>query len=168
MIETERLYLLPLTHDQLILYTRVDYSLERALELKESSRTISPDLEDALESTILPNVADTQKNYLYSTLWILILKAEHKMVGDLCFYGEPNPEGEIEIGYGTYDEFQNKGYMTEAVRRMIEWTKTQPNVRAVIASTEKNNSASSKVLEKNGFKKCGETETLFKWRIEII
>lgn len=90
------------------------------------------------------------------------------MVGDLCFFGEPNPEGEIEIGYGTYDEFQNKGYMTEAVGGMIEWGKTQPNIRTIIAGTEKNNSASFTVLERNGFKKYGETETLFKWRFEII
>ena len=58
--------------------------------------------------------------------------------------------------------------MTEAVGGMIKWGKTQPNIRAIIAGTEKNNSASFKVLEKNGFKKYGETETLFKWRIEII
>jgi RimJ/RimL family protein N-acetyltransferase len=168
MIETERLHLVPLTYDQLILYIRADNSLEKELLLNESIRTISPDLKEAFENTILPNVADTQKNYLYSTLWTLILKAENKMVGDLCFFGEPNPEGEIEIGYGTYDEFQNKGYMTEAVGGMIEWGKTQPNIRTIIAGTEKNNSASFTVLERNGFKKYGETETLFKWRFEII
>lgn len=168
MIETERLHLIPLTYDQLVLYIRADNSLERALELEELPRTISPDLEDALESTILPNVGNPQKDYLYSTLWTLILKAENKMVGDLCFYGGPNQAGEIEIGYGTYDGFQNKGYMTEAVKMMIEWAKTQPNVRTVIAGTEKNNGASVKVLEKNGFRKYDETETLLKWRIEII
>ena len=62
-----------------------------------------------------------QRTYLFSTLWTIILKEENKMVGDLCFVGEPDAEGEIEIGYGTYDEFRKRGYMTEAVNGMINW-----------------------------------------------
>jgi ribosomal-protein-alanine N-acetyltransferase len=105
MIETDRLVLRPLTYEQLIKYTKCDNSLEEELNLNESSRTISPELKEAFEQTILPNVADKSKNYLYSTLWTAISKAENKMVGDLCIYGEPNTDGEIEIGYGTYEEF---------------------------------------------------------------
>src|SRR5664279_6134277 len=111
MIETERLILKPLTYEQLIKYTRLDKSLETELNLNTTSRTISSELKEALEQTILPNVADPNKNYLFSTLWTVILKEENKMVGDLCFVGEPNENGEIEIGYGTYDEFKKKGYM---------------------------------------------------------
>ena len=89
------------------------------------------------------------------------------MVGDICIVGEPNSEGEIEIGYGTYNEFQQKGFMTEAVSGIIEWTKTQANVMSIIASTEKENIASFTVLLKNNFIKIGETETFFKWKILI-
>ena len=86
------------------------------------------------------------------------------MVGDLCIVSEPNADGEIEIGYGTYDEFQNKGFMTEVVGGIIEWAKTQPKVKSIIASTDKTNTASFKVLEKNNFIKIGETEVLFNWK----
>ena len=164
MIETERLILKPLTYEQLLKYTKCDNSLEVELNLKETSRTISPELKDAFEQTILPNVADKSKNYLYSTLWTGISKAENKMIGDLCIVGEPNEEGEIEIGYGTYDEFQGKGFMTEIVGGIIEWTKTQQVVKSIIASTDKTNIASFKVLEKNNFIKIGETETLLNWK----
>ena len=167
MIETERLILKPLTYDQLVKYTKCDNSLEAELNLKETSRTISPELKEAFEQTILPNVADKSKNYLYSTLWTGISKAENKMIGDLCIVGEPNLEGEIEIGYGTYDEFQGKGFMTEIVGGIIEWTKTQQVVKSIIASTDKTNTASFKVLEKNNFIKIGETETLLNWKLEI-
>ena len=167
MIETERLILKPLTYEQLLKYTKCDNSLEVELNLKETSRTISPELKDAFEQTILPNVADKSKNYLYSTLWTGISKAENKMIGDLCIVGEPNAEGEIEIGYGTYDEFQGKGFMTEIVGGIIEWTKTQQVVKSIIASTDKTNIASFKVLEKNNFIKIGETETLLNWKLEI-
>jgi ribosomal-protein-alanine N-acetyltransferase len=167
MIETDRLILKPLTYEQLIKYIKCDNSLETELNLNEVSRTISPELKEAFEQTILPNVADKTKNYLYSTLWTAISKTKNKMVGDLLIIGEPNEDGEIEIGYGTYDEFRNNGFMTEIVSGIIAWTKTQPIVKSIIASTDKTNTASFKVLEKNSFIKIGETETLFNWKLEL-
>ena len=167
MIETERLMLSPLTYEQLIKYCNTDNSLEKEMHLNETSRIIPPELKEALEQTILPDVADKNKNYLYSTLWIIILKLENKMAGDLCFKGEPNAEGEVEIGYGTYEAFRRRGIMTEAVEGMIRWVGKQPNVKAIIASTEMDNIASSLVLEKNHFIKTGETGTLFNWRFEL-
>jgi len=168
MIETERLILIPLTHEQLIKYMRLDNSLETDLNLNETSRTISPELKEALGQTILPNVADTNKNYLFSTLWTVISKDENKMVGALCFVGEPNEEGEVEIGYGTYEEFRKRGFMTEAVGGMIKWAEKQPNIRSIIASTEKSNIDSFSVLERNNFIKSGETGTLYNWRLRIV
>jgi [ribosomal protein S5]-alanine N-acetyltransferase len=167
MIETKRLFLKPLTYSQLIKYAQCDNSLEEELNLKPSSRTISAELKDALENTIIPNVANANKNYLYQTLWTAISKKETKMVGDLCIIGEPNENGEIEIGYGTYDEFQGRGFMTEMVSGIIEWAKTQPGVKSIIASTEKTNTPSFKVLQKNNFTKVGETEEYFKWKLQL-
>jgi RimJ/RimL family protein N-acetyltransferase len=167
VIETKRLILKPLTYEQLIKYIKCDNSLETELKLNKTSRTISLELKDAFEQTILPNVADKSNNYLYSTLWTAISKLENKMIGDLCIVGEPNVNGEIEIGYGTYEEFQNRGFMTEIVSGIIEWAKTQPKVNSLIASTEKTNTASFKVLEKNMFQKIQETETLYNWQLKL-
>jgi [ribosomal protein S5]-alanine N-acetyltransferase len=167
MIETSRLIIKPLTYEQLVKYTKCDNSLEEELHLNKNSRTISAELKEAFEQTILPNVADNSKNYLYSTLWTGISKVENKMIGDLCIIGEPNENGEIEIGYGVYDEFQNKGFMTELVGGIIAWAKTQPMVKAIIASTEKTNTASFKVLEKNNFVKTGESDILFNWKLAL-
>lgn len=167
MIETKRLILKPLTYEQLIKYVNCDNSLEKELNLYETSRTISLELKEALENTILPNVADRTKNYLYSTLWTAISKEHNKMIGDICFVGEPNPLGEVEIGYGTYNEFQGKGYMAEVVDGMIGWAKTQPMVNSIIASTNKANTASFKVLQKNNFILVGETESLFNWKLQL-
>ncbi|MEN2401622.1 GNAT family N-acetyltransferase [Flavobacterium sp. MC2016-06] len=167
MIETERLILRPLNYEQLVKYTKCDNSLEEELNLNTTSRKISPELKEAFEQTILPNVADTTKNYLYSTLWTAISKVDNKMVGDICIVGEPNSDGEIEIGYGTYEEFQKKGFMTEAVAGLITWAKSQPKVFSIIASTEKENIASFKILLKNNFLKIEETKTLFNWKLKL-
>lgn len=167
MIETKRLVIQPLTHDQLLKYIKSDHSLEKELNINETSRTISAELKEAFEQTILPNVADKSKDYLYNTLWTIISKSEKKMVGDICIVGEPNSDGEIEIGYGTYDEFQRQGFMTEAVGGMILWAKSQSKISSIIASTEKENIASFTILQKNNFLKVGETEILYHWKLKL-
>ncbi|WP_316832477.1 GNAT family N-acetyltransferase [Pedobacter aquatilis] len=168
MIETERLILQPLTHNQLLKYIKNDNSLERELRLNPTSKEISPELKEALEQTILPNVHNKDKNYLYNTLWTLISKEDNKMIGDLCFVGEPDINGEIEIGYGTYEEFRNKGYMTEAVGRIIKWASQQSGVKSITASTEIDNVASYSILEKNDFVKIAEGEGMFTWKLELL
>lgn len=164
-LESKRLRLIPLTMPQLILYLQGQNQLEKSLGLTEGSRTVAPALSEALRQTILPAVADSSKNYLFSTLWTLIDKEMNIMVADLCFKGEPNAEGEIEIGYGTYDAFQGKGYMTEAIGAMIPWAFSQPGVRAIIAETGAGNIASHKTLVKNKFIACKNVEDMIWWRL---
>ncbi len=167
-IETNRLTIIPLTYDQLVKYIQGDNALEDDLNLNPTSRSISPELKEALEQTILPAVADSNKNYLFSTLWTMILKSENKMVGDLCFVGEPSDNGEIEIGYGSYESFRGKGFMTEAVGGLTAWAKNQTGVKSIIASTDKSNIASSLVLVKTALlkpvkqKQCLNGDFIFK------
>ncbi|WP_316850185.1 GNAT family N-acetyltransferase [Pedobacter agri] len=165
MLETDRLILKPLTHNQLLKYIKDDHSLEKELNLLPTKKNISTSLHDALAQTILPNVSDRDKDYLYHTLWAIISKPDNRMVGDICFVGEPDAEGEIEIGYGTYEEFRGKGFMTEAVGRIIEWAKLQPKVKSIFATTEKQNAASYSILETNHFLHIGEVDDMLSWKI---
>jgi len=165
MLETDRLILKPLTHNQLLKYIKDDHSLEKELNLLPTKKNISTSLHDALAQTILPNVSDRDKDYLYHTLWAIISKPDNRMVGDICFVGEPDAEGEIEIGYGTYEEFRGKGFMTEAVGRIVEWAKLQPKVKSIFATTEKQNVASYSILEKNNFLHIGEVDDMLSWKI---
>lgn len=167
MIETYRLKIQPLTHAQLQKYVQNDQSLEKELNLKDSTRSISPELKEALEQTILPNVADASKNYLYSTLWTVISKADRQMVADLCFVGEPDAEGKIEIGFGTYELHHGHGYMTEAVAGMIKWAKEQPEVKSIYAETAPDNFASMSVLKKNGFVPLNKGKKLCSWKLVL-
>jgi [ribosomal protein S5]-alanine N-acetyltransferase len=167
MIETKRLVLIPLTYNQLLKYLKDDNSLEQELGLNSSSRIVSENLKERLTQNILPKVADSSVNYLFVTLWTAINKEQNFMVCDLCFKGEPNPEGEIEIGYGTYPQFQGNGFMKEAIAGLIEWAKTQPKVQSIYAETAKDNVASYTILERNHFLKTGESEMYFEWRLTL-
>ncbi|MBR8839229.1 MAG: GNAT family N-acetyltransferase [Stigonema ocellatum SAG 48.90 = DSM 106950] len=48
------------------------------------------------------------------------------------------------------DDYQGKGYTTEAVGGLLSWAFEQPQVMSVIAETFPNNAASIRVMEKNG------------------
>ena len=79
------------------------------------------------QGQFLPNLKKLLNRIFFQTLQIqiraiysilcgqLFQKKKTKWLGDLCFMGEPNAEGEVEIGYGTYQEFRKRGFMTEAV-----------------------------------------------------
>ena len=167
MLTTPRLFLIPLTSAQLLQYLACDGSLEKFLGIRFAERNIPAALREALTNEIIPAVADKSKNYLFSSLWTGVLKDENCMVGDLCMMGEPNAAGEVEIGYGIYEAYQNRGLMTECIQGMIAWLATQPNVKSILASTEKANKASCRVLEKNMFSAISEDDNLIHWKLII-
>ena len=74
---------------------------------------------------------------------------------------------EIEIGYGTYQDFRGKGYMTEAVACIITWVKRQDNVKSILAQTAKDNPASWRILEKNNFEKVNEDGNLLSYKLKF-
>jgi RimJ/RimL family protein N-acetyltransferase len=137
MFETSRLHVHPLTHAQLLQCVRIDHSLEQALQLKPIPRNISSELKEALDETILPNVKASGAQYRFSTLWTAVLNSEQVMVADLCIMGEPNKDGAIEIGYGTYEAFQGQGFMTELVGGIVSWAREEPSVKSIKAATDK-------------------------------
>jgi [ribosomal protein S5]-alanine N-acetyltransferase len=165
-LQTQRLRIIPLTQAQLANYSIPDFSLENSLNVNTITRIVPEFLANVINNKILPSVNDTSKNPLYYTFWTIIFKQENVMVADLCFKGEPNDNGEIEIGYGTYPTFEGKGFMTEAVGEIIKWAFAQPKVQSVTAQTDPTNIASQKILEKNNFMQYGKTVENILWRID--
>lgn len=163
-IETDRLIITPLTFQQLQLYVQPGNSLEKHFGLAPHPRTIPEALKEALEELIIPQVGNAENNYLYNTLWTIIHKEQHTMIGDLCFKGPPNADGEIEVGYGTYPDFVQRGFMTEALGGLVNWALSQPMVFAVIAETTTDNIASHKTLERNGFVVYKRADDMLWWR----
>ncbi|MBQ0134827.1 MAG: GNAT family N-acetyltransferase [Clostridiales bacterium] len=95
---------------------------------------------------------ENQRDRAFSGIWVMERREDGACVGDLCFKGL---QSSVEIGYGTQESYQNRGYMTEAVNAMCEWALSQGSVKAVEAETEPDNAASQRVLEKCGFAPMG-------------
>ncbi len=98
---------------------------------------------------MLQGCIDHPDQWAWYAIWMIALK-DGTHVGDLCFKGL-NPDGSVEIGYGILDEYQGRGYASEAVAAAVNWALAQPGVTRVEAETEPDNRASQRVLEKCGF-----------------
>ena len=69
---------------------------------------------------------------------------------------DPRVEGhKVGIGYGMVRSHQGHGYMTEATRAIIDWAFQQPGIYRVYATTDVENVASQRVLEKAGMQREG-------------
>jgi [ribosomal protein S5]-alanine N-acetyltransferase len=163
MIQTERLTLLPLTLEQLQLHVENSTRLEESLGLVPGHREVTEPLLSIITHFTIPRLKDPDLNPLFQTIWIGWDRETGQIVADAKFKGEPDEEGVVEIGYGTYPAFQRRGYMTEMVGGLMAWASEQPGVRRIMADTDADNLASQRVLQKNGFRFVEETEGLLWW-----
>ena len=68
----------------------------------------------------------------------------------------PEDDGYCEFGYWLGFEYWGKGYATEACNALLNYAKTNTSYKNFKANVYKGNTASSKVLEKIGFRQIGE------------
>ncbi|MCC6838275.1 MAG: GNAT family N-acetyltransferase [Bacteroidia bacterium] len=164
-LESERLIVMPLTLEQMKLYILPDPALELNLGLVPDNRIVPEKVKEVIQSIVLPQLSLLKEQYVFYTFWTIILKDEKKMVGDMMIKGLPDEQGAIEIGYGTYDKHQGKGYMTEAVGLLSDWALSHPSVKKVKAETRKENIASQKILKSNGFVIGAEDQAFIHWHL---
>ncbi len=167
MIETERLLIKHLTASELKLAVSSPDALAKGLGVISSHSLIDKETKEAIVNDLLPNIDNPSKDYLFYTMWTIIWKEEKAIVGAICFHGEPDENGKVEVGYGTDIKYRNNGFMTEAIAGVIHWIQKNKNVKSIMAETDKSNFASVKVLENNGLKKIRSVgESLF-FQIEL-
>ncbi|MBQ0009548.1 MAG: GNAT family N-acetyltransferase [Ruminococcus sp.] len=130
-LKTKRLFLSPMTDDEL-----------RLLVEKEEE----PHLKAAY-GEMLAGAIDHSEDRLFYTAWTMARKeAPDEPIGNFSFKGTP-VRGCVEIGYGTDEPYRGNGYMTEAVKKAVEWAFEQPGVYSVSAECEEDNVACRRVLE---------------------
>lgn len=93
--------------------------------------------------------------------WYALLRTDEKrgrtLVGAGGYFGPPNPDGLLEIGYSIVAAYEGRGYAAELVRALVEHGFSDSRVQRVIAHTMKDNPGSIRVLEHAGFTSIGPT-----------
>jgi len=168
-IESERLKLLPLTHQQLLLLKQDRNLMEASLGLNPSAMLVDPlylhEINDALDNFWLPNTLAYPDKYHWYTDWELVLRSTNTSIGGIGFAGYPSENGEAEIGYMIDGNHHHKGFATEALRTMINWAFTNDFVNAIIVHTYSDNLPSRRLLDKCGFDQVEDVDGLLTYRL---
>jgi [ribosomal protein S5]-alanine N-acetyltransferase len=166
-IETERLLLFPLNHHQLDLYLQANNKLEDALGLAHTGRTIAPQVQQRVNKFTLPQMKlATGNDYLFYTFWLVVDKQSRAIVAEMGFKGVP-VNSTVEIGYGTMPAMQRRGYMTEAVKGLLQWASRHADIKCVLAETHQSNIASIRVVGKNGFEQFEKKGEMLWWKYNL-
>lgn len=98
-------------------------------------------------------------------------KQDNKLIGSGGYKGKPTADGTVEIGYEIALDYRNRGLATEMTKGLIENAFRDERVRLIVAHTLGQDNASTKVLQKCGFKKVEEINDpddglIWKWELK--
>lgn len=112
-------------------------------------------LDDELDP--LRSLAASSEPDAVFTLYAIRTRSDNTSVGGIGFFGPPDHDGSVEIGYGLVEAARGKGLATEALIGAVRQALVS-GARRVRADTDLHNLASQHVLEKAGFKEISRSE----------
>jgi GNAT superfamily N-acetyltransferase len=89
------------------------------------------------------------------TVWLVVRRADGRIVGDLGTHGPPDHEGCVEIGYALAPSARGQGIGTAAVAALVSRLAAVPGIGRLTAVTGAQNTASRRLLERQGFRVTG-------------
>ncbi len=89
------------------------------------------------------------------TVWLVVRRADGRIIGDIGTHGPPDREGCVEIGYALAPSAQGQGIGTAAVAALVSRLAAMPGIRRLTAVTSAQNTASRRLLERQGFRLTG-------------
>ena len=93
-----------------------------------------------------------------SLYWAITMKHESNLIGTISLWNISKEESKAEIGYELMPAYQGKGLMQEAFAKAIEYIFDVLKIETIEAWTHSQNLSSSRILERNGFRRDPEAE----------
>jgi len=103
--------------------------------------------------------------------FFVVDRESSSIIGIAGYKGRPDTAGVVEIAYGIVPGYEGRGYATEAAGKLVEFAFASRDVRLVCAHTLPTPNASTRVLEKCGFRYVGsvtDPEDGLVWRWERL
>ena len=85
------------------------------------------------------------------TVWLIVRRADGRIVGDPGTHGPPDSEGCVEIGYSLAPTARGKGIGAAAVAALVRCLAAVPGICRLTAVTGARYTASRRLLERQGF-----------------
>ncbi len=89
-----------------------------------------------------------QGDWLY---WAICTKESNSPIGTICLWNFSEDTTSAELGYELMPKFQGHGYMSEAVKAVLDYGFSTLGLQSLYAYTHIENKPSRRVLEKNNF-----------------
>ena len=118
--------------------------------MKYIPRPLATTIEDALAHIKLINEKIDEN---IDINWAVTEKGNDKCIGLMGFYRTQPENFRTEIGYMITPEHNGKGYVTEAVKTLLDFAFNTLNFHSIEAVIDSRHMASERVLQKNGFEK---------------
>jgi RimJ/RimL family protein N-acetyltransferase len=148
-LETERLWLRQITHDDIDAIVALDNDPEVMRYLNGGV----PTPRAVVESGVLPRFLGSYAHGDGLGVFAAIEKATGEFLGWFGFQPRDGAEaGEIELGYRLQRAAWGKGYATEGARALIRRGFTELGVQRVMATTYQDNLPSRRVMERAGLR----------------
>jgi ribosomal-protein-alanine N-acetyltransferase len=146
VLETERLILRQLesTDDKEIFSHRSDDRVNKYLEDFRHA-TIEQ------TQTFIERVQNEVANHK-TILWVITERGKNKFLGTVCLWNISPKDHKAETGYTLDPKFHGKGYMNEALVKIIDFGFNKMKLRTIEAYTRKDNDPSIQLLLRNKFK----------------
>lgn len=164
-ISTPRLALYGLQTSHLKRLVENPEGLEKALGFAIARDVLTPRVQHAIHSKLKKMETAAIADYAWFTYWMIWVRETRLGAGLIGFKGIPAGPSDVEIGYGIDPACQNRNYMTEAVLGLSAWAFTDPRCTGIYAAVLKTNPASSRVLEKAGFRCVSIRRDEIFWRL---
>jgi ribosomal-protein-alanine N-acetyltransferase len=146
-LETERLFLRRLNEND----ANEVFALRSNPEImKYIPRPLAKTKEDALAHITLINEKIEDNTGIN---WGITIKGNDKIIGIIGHYRIQPENHRAEIGYMSLPEYYGKGFITEAIKVVVEYGFEQMNLHSIEAVIDPENKPSERVLQKNVFVK---------------
>ena len=166
-LKTRNLTLVPHVPDHLLALIESSEAYEKqsgmraADGVREFLLAGSPDFQKQLQTAKAPDP--------WKFGFAIVHDIDNIVIGMCGFADPPHSNGVAEIAYSIAPAYQGKGYATEVASALIDYASSSGGAKTVCAHTLPEINASTRVLEKCGFKKVAEivdSENNLVWRWE--
>lgn len=146
----------PILTTQRLILRKISMDDDQAIYLQRSSPVVNKyiarvPVADITEAQAWIERINTNVDAGLSINWAITLKDSGMFIGLICLWKFSEDDTIAETGYELSPVYHGKGYMSEALKCVIDYGFSELKLKTITAYTHRENTNSLNLLKKNGF-----------------